>query len=113
MIYKKYLVKENDHFEPGNYPSLVEEMDTITRAMALLPSVLNSEILISFLREHSISSEQERENPKFAEMMRSTSLPIKNLEALFDSSSHNPLFQKQLQEYIKSKAKEPLNLNPN
>ena len=112
MIYKKYLIKENDQFKPDDFPMLSEDLGMINLAMASVPSAFNTEMLISFLREHSIQSEQAFANPKLAEMIRSTSLPIANLEALFDSSNHNPLFQQQLAEYIRIKTKEDLNLIP-
>ena len=108
MIYKKYLIKETDQFNPDDFPRLTEDLEIIGIAMASVPSAYNKEMLISFLKDHKIQNDWVNANPRLAEMISSKSLPVKNLEELFDSCSHNPTFRKGLEEYISVIAYQPV-----
>ena len=71
MIYKKYLIKENDQFKPDDFPMLTEDLDTISIALASVPSAFNTEMMISFLRGHAIPSDWAVANPRLATMISS------------------------------------------
>jgi hypothetical protein len=107
MFYKKYLVKDTDHFDPDHFPSLMEDMDTIVMAMDATPAALNAEMLLSFLKSHSIRTEWVKAKPELAEMISSKSLPITGLEALFESCTENPDFRNQLEEHIRVRLSMP------
>lgn len=100
MIYSKYLVKDTDRFDPAQFPQVEEDLDRLIVSMAALPSVLNTEMLISFCKDHCMQAEWVRTNPVLAEMISSKALPITNLEALFAASRTNASFREQLEEYI-------------
>jgi hypothetical protein len=103
MFYKKYLIKDTDRFDPDHFPSLMEDMDTIVIAMDATPTALNAEMLLSFLKSHSIRTEWVNANPQLAEMISSKSLPITGLEALFESCTENRDFRIQLEEHIRER----------
>jgi hypothetical protein len=103
MFYKKYLVKDTDHFDPDHFPELMEDIDTIHVGMDATPTALNAEMLLSFLKSHSIRTEWVNANPQLAEMISSKSLPITGLEALFESCTENRDFRIQLEEHIRER----------
>lgn len=100
MIYSKYLVKDTDRFDPVYFPKVEDDLDRLIVSMAALPSVLNTEMLISFCKDHCMQAEWVRTNPVLAEMISSKSLPTANLEALFAACSTNAAFRGQLEDYI-------------
>lgn len=100
MIYPKYLVKEADHFDPLYFPSITEDLDVIVASMGKSPGSSNSVMLVSFVRDQNLEADWVQANPALAEMITSRSLPVSNLEALFASSRNNPVFRRQLENYI-------------
>lgn len=100
MIYSKYLVKETDHFDPLYFPSITDDLDVIVASMAKYPGSSNPAMLVSFVRDQSLEADWVRANPALAETITSLSLPVSNLESLFASSKNNPVFRRQLEEYI-------------
>jgi len=106
MYYKKYLIKDTDHFDPYNFPKITEDLDTINIAMVTTPA-FDTDMLLSFLKDNSIKAEWTKTNPQLVEMINSKSLPTDNLEAMFQCCSKNPAFRKQLEEYIRSSFKAP------
>lgn len=102
MIYTKYLVRESDHFHAHNFPQIESDMDAINKAISKASPEFNKEMLLSFLKDHSMRTENIEANPVLAEMISSKSLPISNLEALFESCKTNIVFRKQLEEFVTS-----------
>ena len=100
MQYAKYLIKDTDKFDAFHFPKISEELDVITTTMANSPTLLNSEMLLSFVKDHNMQAEWVATNPEVAEMISSKTLPLSNLEALFASSANNPIFRKQLEDYV-------------
>jgi hypothetical protein len=103
MHYSKYLIKDNDQFVPYEYPQIEEDLDSLVASMAKMPSSQNTEMLLSFVKDHQMRSDWVNANQELAEMICTKSLPIKNLEALFASSSKNLSFRRQLEAYITEK----------
>ncbi|HEY1116038.1 MAG TPA: hypothetical protein VGE66_20890 [Chitinophagaceae bacterium] len=100
MIYSKYLVKEADHFDPFYFPALMDDLDVIITSMAKSPGTRSSVMLVSFVKDNSLEAEWVQANPVLAELITSRSMPVSNLEALFASSQNNPVFRRQLEDYI-------------
>lgn len=101
MFYKKYLVREADHFDPDNFPGVAEDLETIEMTMKASPALLSTETLLAFVKgQKQIGIES---NPALANMVQSGSLPLQNLEALFDSCGENKKFSEQLENYIKTR----------
>ena len=102
MYYNKYLVKDTDYFEPMDFPQLMDDLDTIQAAIAESPEASRSEMLLSFLKEHSLSKDLIASNPALASMITSGALPLSGLQALFDSCRKNASFGMQLENHIRS-----------
>lgn len=103
MIYSKYLVKDADHFDPSYFPTIIDDLDVIIASMAKSPGSRNSLMLVSFVRDKSLDPDWVMANPVLAEMISSKSLPVSNLEALFASAQNNPMFSRQLEDYIQNR----------
>jgi hypothetical protein len=100
MIYKKFLVKEADTFDPLYFPQLADQVEVITSQIASIPSKHNAEILLTHLRGKELDSQLSAANPPLAEMLAKETLPVKDLQALFESCGKNHKFETQLEEYI-------------
>lgn len=104
MIYHKYLVKEGDAFEAHQFPQVVDDLTAIRLAMAKAPDSFTAETLLSFCKD----PERGSANPEPANQLHAETLPLTNLKALFRSSSHNPMFQQTLEDYIRTSLSEQL-----
>lgn len=99
--YKKYIIGKTDQFDENNFSSLADEIRTINEKTINTSSVLKVEIIISFLKDHSLSNDWITTNPALTEMVISNALFTGCIEGLFDSSRHNPAFQHDLENYLK------------
>lgn len=103
MLISRYRIKDDDQFVPIEFPQIEEDVDLIVASMANWPTPQKTEMLLSFVKDHSMRSEWVSTNPELADMICTKTLPIKNLEALFASSTKNLLFRKQLEDYVTEK----------
>lgn len=100
--YHKYLIKSSDHFEASNFPGVDENLNLIVSELKDKPQNFQIEMLLSFLKGHSINTEYVNSNPQLAALISSKILSFKNLEALFESSQNNPVFRQELELYVKA-----------
>jgi len=103
MIYPKYLVKVEDHFDPERYPALISELVSVDIRMSALPLYHRAEMLLSFLNRKTIQSEHQKENPGLATLISSDTLPLENTFSLFAASGGNRMFRSELEEYIRER----------
>src|SRR5689334_15132690 len=99
--YKKFLIKENDHFDESNYLKLQDDLESIKAAISHLPADHRTEMIISFAKNKFLEKEWIATNPLLAEKINLNSLDINFLRELFDSSSANEMFSQELEAYIK------------
>jgi hypothetical protein len=100
MYYKRFLVKEADHFKPDNFPQLAGDIETLGTAISHVQGGYKTEILLSYLRKRTVHEEWNHVNPVMVGMIKSKQLPFSGIEALYDSSDGNECFQKELEAYI-------------
>ncbi len=105
MVYKEYLIKNSDDFQADQFPQITEDLEEITRTMAGVAAVDYADMLLSVCKGHGMKAEWENAHPGFAEKISTQSLPVKNLEALFDSCNKNPGFERQFEAYIRMSLK--------
>jgi hypothetical protein len=103
MIYQKYLVKGEDHFDPERYPALISEMASVDIRTAALPSEYKAEMLLCYLKNERINNAHEAENPGLASLISSETLPLENAFSLFAASGSNRMFRNELEEFIRSR----------
>jgi hypothetical protein len=104
--YKKYLIKRTDLFVPSEYPVVTDELALLISQVEYITAAFRAEIIVSYLKDHSIRQEWETANPTLVRLMTTKSLPYDNLECLFDSCRDNPIFEGQLETYVKEKIME-------
>jgi len=99
--YNKYLVRSTDQFDPVNFSSVTDEIQLINEETVSLPPLFKVEILISFLKDHSVENNFTRANPELTDLITSGSLLKGNIESLFESCRSNPAFRQDLETYLK------------
>jgi hypothetical protein len=99
--YSKYLVRSTDQFDPVNFSSVTDEIQIINEETVSLPPLFKVEILISFLKDHSVENNLTKANPVLTDLVTSGSLLKGNIESLFDSCRSNPAFREDLETYLK------------
>ncbi len=99
--YNKYLVRSTDQFDPVNFSSVTDEIQLINEETVSLPPLFKVEILISFLKDHSVENNLTRANPELTDLITSGSLLKGNIESLFESCRSNPAFRQDLETYLK------------
>jgi hypothetical protein len=99
--YQKYLIKENDRFDPDFFSFVVDDMNMIKEQTEHVLPTFKSEIIVSFLKNHKLESEWSKANPELSKLITSGNLSTANIESLFDSSRHNPAFIQQMETFLK------------
>jgi len=101
--FKKYLIGPTDQFDPVHYPSIDDEILIIIEKTHSFPLNFKIEILISFLKDHSIQNKWIGANPELTKLVTSQTLFVGSIESLFDSCRNNPVFRKDLEAYLKER----------
>ena len=99
--YNKYLVRPTDQFDPVNFSSVTDEIQLINEETVSLPPLFKVEILMSFLKDHSVENNLTKANPELTDLITSGSLLKGNIESLFESCRSNPAFRQDLETYLK------------
>ena len=99
--YKKYLVRSTDQFDPVNFSSIIDEIQLINEATVSIPPFLKAEILISFLKDHSLNNNWTKANPELTDLVTSGSLLKGTIASLFESCHNNMVFRQDLETYLK------------
>ena len=98
--YNKYLIKENDQFDPNEFSFVAEEMTIIREQTENLPPFFKTEMIVSFLKDRSLASEWTNKNPELTELITSGALSARNIESLFASCRNKPSFRQQVEQYM-------------
>ena len=99
--YAKYLIKDNDQFDPDFFSFVIDDMKMIREQTDhVLPS-FKTEIILSFLKNHSLESEWQKANPELSKLITSGALSTRNIESLFDSCRNKPFFRQQMEAFLK------------
>lgn len=101
-MFKKYNISETDSFNLSDYPKVENEMKNMLIRIANTPQDHKSEIIISFLKKHSIRKEWASVNPKLAMLISGSYFTTSHMEYLFESCHNNSLFMQDYEECIKS-----------
>jgi hypothetical protein len=99
-IYAKYLIAASDQFDPLNYYKIEEEIDSINEKTSAFPEKFKPEMIVSFLKDHSMENNWASANSQLAEAITSGTLFSGDIESLFDSCRNNPGFRKGLENYL-------------
>jgi len=94
-------IGEMNVFKATDYPSLSAEVHQVITDVRHTPVYYKSDIIISFLRDHSMKTEWIEANPVLAKIILSGSLVTKHIESLFDACRWNKPFRTQFERYLK------------
>lgn len=101
-MYHKFLVKETDRFDPANFPQLETSLEHIVTQLNREPAGPKADMLLSFVMDHCISSQQVVDHPTLATLISTKTLQLGCVEDLFESSRNNPSFKQELEAHIRS-----------
>ena len=99
-MYNKYEIGGTEHFNQTLYPQVEEEVSVLVQNIGHIPAKHKSEILISFLKDHSIKTEWLEDNNEVARLITSGFLRTSHIESLFTSCRNNPGFLKEFEQYL-------------
>lgn len=105
--YSKYFIKTTDQFDPEYFSSINEEVASINTKVEHLPVSFKPDIIVSFLKDHSLQNDWIKANPGLTELVTSGLLFTGNIESLFESCRNNPVFRKDLEIYLTKRFSEP------
>ena len=100
--FEKFVISETQQFVPSQFSELEPSLQQVLALLSKEPSVPKTEMLLSFVKDHSINAELVKQHPKMAKLISSGTVPLRVMEDLFESSGKNPLFRKELEEYIRA-----------
>ena len=98
--YEKYLVDDFDTFEAANYPAVNAEIAALKQSITSAPSFYKQEIIISFLKNHSLQNVWIDANPQLTILVSSGYLFTGNIEALFEACRGNKAFRQDFEDYL-------------
>lgn len=101
LRYQKYLVKDNDQFNPEVFSFVIDDAKMIKDQTDHVLPAFKAEIILSFLKNHSPEAEWLRVNPELAKLITSGSLSTGNLKSLFDSCQDKPVFRQQMEAFLR------------
>jgi hypothetical protein len=94
--------KSEDVFYENESPEMIKELLALGVLTAHTPVYFKAEIIISFLKNHSLKNKWIEANPVLAELMISGSSVTTHLESLFESARGKKDFLLAYESYIKT-----------
>jgi hypothetical protein len=93
-------IKSNEKFTPVNYPRAMSELAALLSGISETSVYFKVEIIVSYLKDHSLQTAWIDANPALARMVTSGFFKTSYLESLFASGRDNKIFLKDLEGYI-------------
>jgi hypothetical protein len=94
------IIKDTEKFNPANYPRAIDELSVLNQGILHIAIYFKVEIIISFLRDHSLKIGWVEANPALARMITSDFFKTSQLESLFESCRNNKAFLKDFEDHI-------------
>ena len=98
--YTKYRINTTDSFKADDFPKVITELTELNNALNDLSETYKKEIVISFLKKHSLDSDWITANPELTGLITSGTFTTGHMESLFESSQTNKEFQQQYENFI-------------
>ncbi|HTI93519.1 MAG TPA: hypothetical protein VL727_23135 [Puia sp.] len=103
FLYTKFSIGHADHFNPGHYGFVADDLAAMMEQIKHLPHEFVAEIVVSFLKNHCIRCEWIAANPELARLVSSKSVRSDKIESLFESCQKNSVFSQELETYLKGR----------
>jgi len=94
------VIKDCEKFSPANYPKAFHELSVLNQGISDIAIYFKVEIIISYLKDHSLKTDWIEANPALTRMMTSGFFKTSQLESLFESFRNNKVFLYDFEEYI-------------
>jgi hypothetical protein len=101
--YINYSTENFEKFADENHPKAVEELETIIDGVGDPNGLYKAEIIVSYLKDHSLQNDWVKANPQLTKLITSGFLKTSNLESLFQSFRNNKVFNQNLEDFITRK----------
>jgi hypothetical protein len=95
-----YHVGNNEQFSSANFPNVALELTALNEGISHIPIYFKGEILISYLKDHSLKTDWIDANPALAKLVTSGFLKTSHIEALFESCRRNKPFLSDFEAYM-------------
>lgn len=89
-----------EKFDSANYPRAMSELSALKQGISDTPVYFKVEIIVSFLKNHSLEVAWVDANPSLTRMITSGFFKTSNLESIFDYARNSVSFLKDYEEYI-------------
>jgi hypothetical protein len=103
------IIKDNEKFNPANYPKVFHELSVLNQGILHIAIYFKVEIIISYLKDHSLKTDWIEANPALARMITSGFLKTSHLESLFESCRNHKVFLKDFEDHIRKELLAPRN----
>jgi hypothetical protein len=97
------IIKDNEKFNPANYPKAFYELSVLSQGLEHISIYFKVEIIISYLKDHSLKTDWVEANPALSRMVTSGFFKTSHLESLFESCRNNKAFLKDFEDHISKK----------
>jgi hypothetical protein len=97
------IIKDNEKFDPANYPRAFQELSVLIQGIAHIAIYFKVEIIISYLKDHSLKTDWVEGNPALSRMITSGFFKTSQLESVFNSCRNNKAFLKDFEDHISKK----------
>lgn len=94
------LIKDFETFSPANFPKAFHELSVLNQGILHVPIYYKVEIILSYLKNHSLKTDWIDANPALARMITSGFFKTSHLESLFESYRNDQVFLKNIEDYI-------------
>jgi hypothetical protein len=94
------IIKDYEMFSPANYPKAFHELSVLNQGISHIAIYFKVEIIISYLKDHSLKTDWVEGNPALSGMITSEFFKTSHLESLFESCRNNKVFLYDLEGYI-------------
>jgi len=101
LSHSKYNIEDGEQFSPENCPTVVSQLTALQEGIAQLPEHNKVDIIISYLKNHSIKIDLINSNPPVTEKMTSGLFAVSHIEAYFDGCKSNQPFLLDFEHFIK------------
>src|SRR4051794_3068694 len=92
LVHPKYEIKAGEQFNPHSCPMVTSQLIALQEELAEIPAENKVDIVVSYLKNHSLRKDWINSNPKLTDRMISGSLAVSQIEAYFDSCKGNTMF---------------------
>ncbi len=90
----------NEKFVSANYPNAMSELSALKHGIAESPIYFKVEIIVSYLKNHSLETTWIDANPSLSRMITSGFFKTAHLESIFDAGRSNKTFLTEYEHHI-------------